>query len=95
MNTVTIARGKDCCQVYDVDENAPISLTVRDWVTLNIGGDFLTPMLCLYQSQPLLREQWDVTLIEADVVFVAFSGPHFATRMEQNSSEKMKGFCSW
>lgn len=65
MRTVTIARGQDSRQIYEVTE----PMTVREWVTLNIGDEFPTPMICLYQGQPLLRAQWEITIIETNVVF--------------------------
>lgn len=66
MHTVTIARGQEYRETYAVA--APLS--VREWVTMNIGAEFSTPMICLYHGQPLLRAQWEITIIEADVVFV-------------------------
>ena len=67
MHSVTITRGQDCRQEYAVAE----PMTVRAWVNLHVGDEFPTPMLCLYQGQPLLRAQWNMTIIEADVLFVA------------------------
>lgn len=66
MHTVTIARGQEYRQVHSVAER----LSVREWVSLNIGTDFSTPMICLYQGKPLLRGQWEITIIEANVIFV-------------------------
>ena len=66
MHTVTIARGQEYRQTYRVADR----LSVREWVTVNIGTEFSTPMICLYQGQPLLRAQWEITIIEADLVFV-------------------------
>lgn len=66
MHTVTIARGQEYRETYAVADR----LSVREWVTLNIGVEFAAPMICLYQGQPLLRAQWEITIIEADVVFV-------------------------
>lgn len=66
MHTVTIARGHEYRETYAVAAR----LSVRAWVNLNVGDDFSTPMICLYQGQPLMRTQWDITIIEADVVFV-------------------------
>lgn len=66
MHTVTIARGQEYRETYALAAR----LSVREWVTLNIGAEFSTPMICLYQGKPLLRAQWEITIIEADVVFV-------------------------
>jgi hypothetical protein len=52
--------------MYDV----PQPLYVRDWVNRHVGQEFPTPMICLYQGQPLLRAQWETTIIEADVIFL-------------------------
>lgn len=65
--TVTIARGQDSRQIYEVTE----PMTVREWVTLNIGDEFQTPMICMFQGKPLLRAQWAVTVIEVEVVFIS------------------------
>ena len=67
MSTVTIARGQNSRKVYEVAE----PMTVREWVNLNVGDEFPTPMLCMYQGKPLLREQWAVTIIEVEVVFIS------------------------
>ncbi|MDR2489766.1 MAG: hypothetical protein LBD42_09830, partial [Desulfovibrio sp.] len=66
MHTVTIARGQEYRETYAVAAR----LSVREWVTLNIGDEFAAPVICLYQGKALLRSGWEVTIIEADVVFV-------------------------
>jgi len=66
MHTVTLARGIHTRAIHTVDE----CLSVRSWVNLHVGKDLPVPTICMYQGQPLLRAQWDVTLIYADVVFV-------------------------
>ncbi|MCL2122510.1 MAG: hypothetical protein FWH34_00320 [Desulfovibrionaceae bacterium] len=45
-------------------------MSIRSWVNQNIGSEFSAPVICLYQGKPLLRAEWDIVLIYADVVFV-------------------------
>lgn len=66
MFSVTRVRGPESKRVYMVTE----SMSVRGFVNLHVGEEFPTPTLCLYQGRPLLRAQWDITLIEAEVVFL-------------------------
>jgi len=52
--------------MYTINE----CMSIRSWVNLQIGDEFPASTLCLYQGKPLLRTQWDITLICADVVFM-------------------------
>ena len=66
MYEVAIVRGAETREAYAVSE----CMSVRSWLNMQIGGEFNVPMICMYQGTPLLRDQWEITLICADVTFV-------------------------
>ena len=66
MYTVTRARGIESKKIHTVTE----CVSVRSWVNIHVGDEFPAPTICLYQGKPLLRTQWETTLIQADVTFI-------------------------
>ena len=66
MYTVTRSHGINTKEVCTIDE----CMSVRSWLNLHVGPEFPAPMICLYQGKPLLRAEWDITIIYADVVFI-------------------------
>ena len=67
MYTIERVRGINTKEIYTVTE----CMSVRSWVNLHIGSEFPTPVVCIYQGQYLLRAEWELTLIQADVVFLS------------------------
>ena len=67
MYTVERVRGLNTKEICTVTE----CMSVRSWVNLHVGPEFPTPVVCIYQGQYLLRPEWELTLIQADVVFLS------------------------
>ena len=66
MYTVTRTRGINTKEICTVTE----CMSVRSWVNQHVGSDFHAPTICIYQGKPLLRAEWETTIIYADVVFI-------------------------
>lgn len=66
MHKVIISRGDTYRQEFPVQER----MTIREWVSLNIGEEFDSPMICIYKGSPLLRKDWEITFIETVVIFI-------------------------
>jgi len=66
MHTVELVRGVD----YRVTHTVSELMSIRHWMNIHVGPEFPAPMICLYQGMPLLRDQWESTLICADVAFI-------------------------
>ena len=83
MYEVVRARGIESKEIHTVTE----CISIRSWVNIHVGEEFPAPTICLYHGKPLLRDQWETTLIQADVMFLPLplggGGGGYAAKLEE------------